>query len=307
MRILITGGAGTLGSNIIERLYGRKSIELLCLDNFETGHKKNLSFFPDEMIIEGSVADHLFLENIFEKFKPDIIIHSAASYKDPNNYFGDAETNILGAINIANLSKKFGIKKVINFQTALCYGNPNHTPVPVDHPLNPFTSYGISKTYAEGYMNKMDVPMVSLRLANICSKNLSIGPIPTFYKRIKERKACFCTKAQRDFLDFEDFFRLLEIILFKINQFGIFNVSSGKGHSIKEVFDAVKTYMNKKELNAEINSVNTDDVSVMVLDPIKTEKIFGWKSKIGFNEMINKQLEYYDESGIIKIFSHLKN
>jgi UDP-glucose 4-epimerase len=307
MKILITGGAGTLGSNIIERLYSNKSLDILCVDNFETGSRTNISFFPNEKIIEGSVADRLLLENIFESFNPDVVIHSAASYKDPNNYYRDAETNILGAINIADFSKKYKISKVINFQTALCYGNPKQIPVPIDHLVNPFSSYGISKTFGEMYMSKMNLPLVSLRLANICSKNLSIGPIPTFYKRIKENKDCFCTEAKRDFLDFDDFHELLEIILFESNQLGFFNVSTGKGNSIKEVFDAVKTYLGRQELEAELKSVNDDDVSVMILDPLETERAFGWKAKIQFGEMVNKQLKYYDESGIIEIFSHLKN
>ena len=62
------------------------------------------------------------MEELYVKLKPDVVIHSAASYKDPNNFYGDAKTNILGAINIGYLSKKYNVSKVINFQTALCYG-----------------------------------------------------------------------------------------------------------------------------------------------------------------------------------------
>ena len=119
----------------------------------------------------------------------------------------------------------------------------------------------------------MNIPLVSLRLANICSKNLSIGPIPTFYKRIKENKACFCSEAQRDFLDFDDFYELLKKILFESDQLGFFNVSTGKGTSIKEVFDTVKVYLGKQELEAELKAINDDDVSIMILDPSETERL----------------------------------
>ena len=114
MKILVTGGAGTLGSNIIERLYKNKSVDILCIDNFETGSRKNISFFPSNKIIEGSVSDRTLIENVFESFNPDVVIHSAASYKDPNNYYGDAETNILGAINIADFCQKYQISNHVN-------------------------------------------------------------------------------------------------------------------------------------------------------------------------------------------------
>jgi len=307
MKILITGGAGTLGSNIIERLYKNKSVDILCIDNFQTGSRKNISFFPSDKIIEGSVSDRVLLENVFKRFSPEIVIHSAASYNDPNNYYVDAQTNILGAINIADFSKKYRISKVINFQTALCYGIPQSNPIPVEHQLNPFTSYGMSKTFGENYMAKMNIPLISLRLANICSKNLAIGPIPTFYKRIKENKGCFYTKTERDFLDFDDFFDLLKTILFNSDQLGFYNVSTGISNSIKDIFDKVKVYVGQDKYKAELREINQDDVPKIVLDSSLTTQVFGWKPKISFDEMIRKQLEYYDQSGIIEIHSHFKN
>tara|TARA_B110000238_G_scaffold14954_1_gene14608 strand:+ start:13999 stop:14922 length:924 start_codon:yes stop_codon:yes gene_type:complete len=307
MKILITGGAGTLGSNVIERLNANQEVELICIDNFKTGKRSNLSFFQEENIFEGSITDKLFLEKIFKDFSPDVVIHSAASYDDPDDFHRDADVNILGSINLVTLCKKYKVKKVINFQTALCYGSPTEIPVPIDHLLKPFTSYGLSKTFGEAYMLNMGLPLISLRLSNICSKNLSIGPIPTFYKRIKEGKSCFCSDSIRDFLDFDDFFELLEIILFKSDELGIFNVSTGEGKSILEIFNVVKDYLQKPHLEAPVKSVNDDDVAKMVLDPTLTFKTFGWKSKTSFEKTIQKQLEYYDETGIIEIYSHLKS
>ena len=307
MKLLITGGAGTLGSNIIEKLYKDSSVEILCIDNFETGSKKNISFFPEEKIIEGSITNEKLLREIFKNFKPEIIIHSAASYKDPDNYQNDAHTNIIGAINIGRLSSEFNVSKIINFQTALCYGIPKKSPIPINHTLEPFTSYGISKTHAEYYLSKIGVPLVSLRLANICSKNLSIGPIPTFYKRLKEGKSCFCSDAKRDFLDFDDFFDLLKVILFKSNITGFFNVSTGIGNTITDVFEEVKNNLNLKNISAEVRPINSDDIAEVILDPSETTKLFDWKPKIGFKEMIEKQINFFKTDGIDSIFSHLKN
>lgn len=305
MNILITGGAGTLGSNILERLLEKPEVNLLCIDNFETGSRQNISFLPDSSIVEGSITDLSLMETLFEEFSPDIVIHSAASYKDPNDYLGDANTNILGSIIIGSLAQKYKVSKVIHFQTALCYGKPEVVPVPINHPIRPFTSYGLSKAQGESYLSHFSIPLVSLRLANICSKNLSIGPIPTFYKRIQEGKSCFYTDAKRDFLDFDDFFELLEIILFKSDQLGYFNVSTGEGKSIGEVFKAVRDHLNMN-VEAEVRQINSDDVSEMVLDPSKTVETFGWSAKTGFEKTMQKQLSYYDTLGVDQIFSHLK-
>lgn len=306
MKILITGGAGTLGSNIIEQLLDQDSVEIICIDNFETGSRENISFFPEEQIIEGSVANFDFLENIFRKFKPDVVIHSAASYKDPDNYQQDAHTNIIGSINVGRLSKLNDVSKVINFQTALCYGIPKKVPISIEHELSPFTSYGISKAHGEYYLSQMKIPLVSLRLANICSKNLSIGPIPTFYSRIKQGKSCYCSDTVRDFLDFDDFFELLKIILFNSNKLGKFNVSSGVGKSITNVFDEVKKVMGANNAIAELRSISNDDNPELVLDPTLTQETFGWKAKISFEKIIERQINFYEIEGVKNIFSHLK-
>lgn len=306
MKFLITGGAGTLGSNIIEELIKNPTNQIICIDNFETGLRGNIKFLKDEFIVKGSVCDREKMEELYIKLKPDVVIHSAASYKDPNNFYGDAKTNILGAINIGYLSTKYNVSKVINFQTALCYGIPKKIPIPVDHDTNPFTSYGISKTFAENYLKSMKVPLVSLRLANICSKNLSIGPIPTFYKRLKQGKECFCVDAKRDFLDFKDFYKLLYKVIFESNTLGIFNVSTGKGRSILDIYNEVLNYLKIKAKKPEIKKIGSDDISEIILDPSETFKKFNWKAKVTFENMITNQLKHYDKFGIQNIYSHLK-
>ena len=105
-------------------------------------------------------------------------------------------------------SYKIWSKRVINFQTALCYGRPSIVPIPVNHPSNPFTSYGISKHSGEAFLLQSNLPVISFRLANICGPRLAIGPLPTFYQRLKEGKKCFCSEAVRDFLDMGDFLRI---------------------------------------------------------------------------------------------------
>jgi nucleoside-diphosphate-sugar epimerase len=105
---------------------------------------------------------------------------------------------------------------------------PRRLPVPVDHPVAPFTSYGISKTAGEQYMLLSGLPVVSLRLANVTGPRLAIGPIPTFFKRLQAGQKCFCSDTQRDFLDMTDFLAFMDPPSPKARR-SAYNVSTGKG------------------------------------------------------------------------------
>jgi UDP-glucose 4-epimerase len=305
MRILITGGAGCLGSNLIEK-YLREENEILVIDNFATGKRQVLPDTKGLAVMEGSIADGALVDKAFAEFKPTHVINSAASYKDVTNWSEDANTNVLGAINVAKASLEYGVKKLINLQTALCYGRPTLNPIPVSHPTAPFTSYGISKTAGENYLLQSGLPIVSLRLANICGPRLSIGPIPTFYKRLKAGQSVFCSDTVRDFLDMSDFISLMDIILESDSTLtGVYNVSTGEGHSIKEVLDEISEYIQISIPEVSVLPAGADDVQSVVLDSSQTESTFSWKAKIGFKETIRRQIDWYDKYGVNDIYTHL--
>ena len=307
MRILITGGAGCLGSNIIDR-YLPQGHQILIIDNFVTGKRGNLPSVDNLTVIEGSVADQQLVAAAFGDFKPEIVIHSAAAYKDPTDWISDAETNVLGTINVVQSAQKSGIARLINFQTALCYGRPTIVPIPIDHSLAPFTSYGISKVAGEEYVMASGLTYVSLRLANISGPRLAVGPIPTFYKRLKEGKSCFCSDVIRDFLDIEDFFSLMDKVIVPGAPGGVYNVSTGVGSTIEDVFNAVVDYLGiTLDEPVPIVPVGKDDVSAVVLDPDITEKSFNWKAEIGFKETIHRILSWYDQHGVTDVYSHLSS
>lgn len=304
MKILITGGAGCLGTSIIDK-YLPMGYEILVLDNFATGKKQNLPSLAGISLVEGSVTDTALVNTLVKDFGPDLVINSAAAYKDPANWKEDTETNVLGSINVAKACLEHGVKKIINFQTALCYGRPEKTPIPITAPTRPFTSYGISKTAGEQFLLNSGLNVISLRLANICGPRLAIGPIPTFYTRLKDGKNCFCSDSLRDFLDMEDFLDILHIAIEKEIPTGAYNVSTGIGSSIKEVFDEVVEHLNIKAPEVPIVPVGADDVREVVLDPSHTENVFAWKAKYNFKQTIKKQLQWYDAYGVTDIFSHL--
>lgn len=307
MRILITGGAGCLGSNLIEH-WLPKGHDILVIDNFATGKREVVPPVEGLRLAEGSIANREFVTRSFDEFKPTHVVHSAASYKDPADWWEDASTNIAGSINVIDAARNHSVVRILNFQTVLCYGRPDVVPIPVNYPLRPFTSYGISKVAGEQYLEMSGLSFASLRLANVCGPRLSIGPIPTFYKRLKAGQACFCTDAQRDFLDMSDFFKAVDLVIEAKAPSGIFNVSSGEGRSIKEVYDAVRAHLDlPPDPSVKVVPVGDDDVSAVVPDPSVTTRTLGWKATVSFSETMKRMLSWYDAYGVSDVYSHLSS
>jgi UDP-glucose 4-epimerase len=306
VRLLITGGAGCLGSNLIEE-YLAQGDEILVIDNFATGSREALTALPRLEIVDGTVADRQMVEAAFNRFAPTHVIHSAASYKDPNDWREDVATNVTGTINTVEAARHVSVKRFVYLQTALCYGRPERVPIPVEHPTRPFTSYGISKTAAEAYLAISDLPWVSLRLANITGPRLAIGPIPTFYKRLKSGQECFCTNTVRDFLDISDFVALMRIVLRDDTPTGVFNVSTGEGHTIAEVFSTIAACLGTT-VPAPVRVVPpaADDVPAVVLDPSRTRAALGWRAELGLPQSIARVVRWYDTHGVPVIHSHLR-
>ena len=305
MRLLVTGGAGSLGSNLVEHI-AQRCEAVLIIDNFATGKRASLLPQTNLRVAEGSVCDVDFIQRQFESFLPTHVVHSAASYKDPNDWETDALVNVVGTNNVVRASETAGVKRFVNFQTALCYGRPNIVPIPIEHPCAPFSSYGISKTAGEAIVAASSLSWVSLRLANVTGPRLAIGPIPTFYKKLKAGEPCTVSTAIRDFVDMRDFLSLMDCILTTTEK-GTFNVSTGEGHSIEETFQLVAKHLgNPGAQPAAVVEPGADDVAAMVLDPSKTERTFGWRAASNFEQTINRMLAWYDQHGVTDVYSHLK-
>lgn len=305
MRILITGGAGCLGSNLIEH-WLPQGHTIHVIDNFATGKREVVPEVPGLTVQEGTVVDRAAVEAAFAAFAPEVVVHAAAAYKDPDDWVEDAQTNVVGSAHVAQAAKAHGVARLVNFQTALCYGRPRTLPIPADHPTAPFTSYGISKTAGEQYMLLSGVPTLSLRIANVTGPRLAIGPIPTFYKRLKAGQSCFCSDTARDFLDMGDFLAFMDRAIAPDAATGVFNVASGQAHTIKEVFDIVVEHLGLPPREVPVVPPAADDVPVVSLDPAETGRAFGWKAALDFEQTVRRQLAWYDEHGITDVFTHLK-
>ena len=154
MRILLTGGAGFIGSWVAD-YYLNNGHELLIIDNLSTGLKDNVP--TNSEFVEGDIRDNSVLEKIFNEFKPEIVNHHAAqidvrvSVDDPLH---DASVNILGTLNILEHSRKSGVKKIIFASTGgAIYGEPSSLPADELTSQEPLSAYGTSKLCVENYLN----------------------------------------------------------------------------------------------------------------------------------------------------------
>jgi len=309
MKILITGGAGFIGSHLADQLLARGD-QVLVIDNYATGRRDNLTPHPNLTIIEGSIADGRLVSRAFNDFEPETVVHAAASYKDPNNWTEDARTNVLGSANVVQAAQQLEVKRLIYFQTSLCYGlHPVEQPITLNHPIRPGgSSYAISKTAGEQYIELSGLNYISFRLANAYGpRNLS-GPLPTFYHRLTNNKPCFVMNTRRDFIYVDD---LIEVVLLAIDgqgQRGAYHVSSGSDYAIKELFEAVVKALDiTLEEEVEVRERNPDDVFTILLDPAKTNQDFGWQITTPLEIGVRSAIQYYQQFGITQTYTHLKS
>lgn len=308
MKVLITGGAGFIGSHLADRLLSRGD-EVLVIDNYATGRRDNLQTHERLTVLEGSIADENLVASAFENFKPELVIHAAASYKDPHNWIEDARSNALGTSIIVQAAEKAGVRRLIYFQTALCYGvKPLEQPITLTHQILPGnSSYAISKTAGEFYVALSSLDWISFRLANAYGpRNLS-GPLPTFYQRLTTGKKCFVMDTRRDFIYVQD---LVDCVIKAVDgkgSKGAYHISSGADYSIKELFDATIAALKiKLDEPVEVRPRGADDAASILLDPSATNKDFDWKISTPLLTGVDKAITYYQDFGITETFTHLQ-
>src|SRR4029079_15232042 len=140
MKVFVTGGFGQIGSTAIDFLLARGDA-VMSIDNFATGRRDNLKPHSALTQIGETMVDSKRIDQLCSDFKPDVVIHTAASYKDPDDWTTDALVNAVGTANIAKACKTNKVGRLIYFQPALCYGtHPMQQPIKLDHPINPVNS-----------------------------------------------------------------------------------------------------------------------------------------------------------------------
>ncbi|MGE3809641.1 MAG: NAD-dependent epimerase/dehydratase family protein, partial [Gemmataceae bacterium] len=278
-------------------------------DNYSTGRRENNEKHPNLTIVEGTIADAGLVTKTFTSFGPDVVIHAAASYKDPENWAEDTLANVLGTANVVKATKQTSARRLIYFQTALCYGlQPVEQPITLNHPIRPGgSSYAITKTAGEQYIELSGLEFISFRLANAYGpRNLS-GPLPTFYHRLTQGKPCFVMDTRRDFIYIEDLVAVVVKAVDGTGRKGAYHISSGGDFAIKELFDAtIKAMGIKLDKDVEVRPRAADDVFTILLDPSKTEKDFNWKATTKLETGVQKAMQWYRTHEIQQTFTHLK-
>lgn len=307
MKVFVTGGCGQIGSHVIEMLLERGD-QVLAIDNVETGRREHLEDHPSLELVLGSIADKKLLDDLVVSFRPDAIVHTAASYKDPDDWHSDTMTNCVGGSNVISAARANGTKRFIYFQTALCYGlKPMQQPIRLDHPKNPASSsYAISKTANEDYLEISGLDFVTFRLANVVGPRNVAGPLPIFYQRLKDGKRCFVTRSRRDFVFVKDLARVV-VQACDGRGHGAYHFSSGTDIEIKDLYDAVVRAMQLPEYpEPEIRDIGPDDAFSILLDPTRTFQDFGDIRFTPLQETVSAAVAYYRQHGTLGEYTHLR-
>lgn len=309
MKVLITGGAGFVGSHLTDRLIGRGD-EVLVIDNYATGRRDNLpESAPGLQVLEGDIADSETVDRAFAGFGPEVVVHAAASYKDPTDWAEDARTNVLGSVLVTKAALASGARRLIYLQTALCYGlHPIEQPITLDHPIRPGdSSYAISKTAGEQYVALSGIDYQSFRLANAYGPRNISGPLPTFFSRLTSGKPCFVMDTRRDFVYVSDLVDVLAKAVDGAGRTGAYHVSSGGDYSIQELFDATTAAMGiTLDKPVEVRPRGADDAFTILLDPTETNRDFNWKTTVPLETGVADAVDYYRTYGITDTYTHLK-
>jgi len=218
-------------------------------------------------------------------------------------------TNTVGTVNVVRAAQATGVQRLLYFQTALCYGTtPIEQPVTLSHPIRPDSSYAISKTAGEQYIELSGIEFLSFRLANAYGPRNISGPLPTFYHRLTEGKGVFVMDTRRDFIYADDLIDVVEQAVVSGKGSGHYHISSGSDFSIKELFDATIAALPEVQLDeeVEVRPKGEDDAYTILLDPAKVREDFGWEPKTPLEEGVRGAIEYYRENGIEETFTHLK-
>lgn len=307
MNVLISGGCGQVGSHVAELLLKRGD-HVLAIDNLATGRREHLAEHPNLTVIIDTIANKQLVDKLVSEFKPDAIVHTAASYKDPNDWYNDALTNCVGGSNLIHAAKAFGVKRFIYFQTALCYGvKPLQQPIRLDHPKFPAnSSYAITKTANEDFLEISGLDFVTFRLANVVGPRNVSGPLPIFFQRLKDGKKCFVTNARRDFVYVMDLAHNVVKACDGVGS-GAYHFSSGTDVPIKELYDAVVQAMGITPYpEAEMKLIGEDDAPSILLDPSRTFADFGNIEFTPLQQTVKAAIDYFKVHGTLGEYTHLK-
>lgn len=304
MKILVTGGAGYIGSIIVKKLI-EEGQEVVVLDDLSKGHLE--AVHPKSTFIKISLNNLKDLDETFKRFKFDAVIHMAAfslvgeSVQYPESYF---RNNVVNGINLLNVMLKNDCKKIVFSSTAAVYGEPKKVPVSEEAETNPTNPYGESKLMFENimewYKKAYGLKYTSLRYFNAAGCDEDYGEdhnpethlIPvvmqTALGQKKEVEVYGTDYPTEDGTCIRDYIHILDLAkahILALEKDGIYNLGSSKGYSVKEIIETAKE-ITQKEIPVKEVGRRSGDPAVIIASSEKIRKELGWKSEYELKDMI---------------------
>ncbi|MCL5289855.1 MAG: SDR family oxidoreductase [Bacillota bacterium] len=304
MRVLVTGGAGFIGSHVVEILLEARH-EVFVADNLSTGKLENL---PSGVPFYKTDITDPAIESVFREVQPQALIHQAAqvavpvSLRDP---VFDANVNIIGTLNLLEACRKYGVEKVVFASSAAVYGNPQYLPVDEEHPLRPLSGYGISKhaaeRYLEAYRELYGLRWTALRYANIYGPRqdaLGEGGVVAIFidKLLNNRQAVIFGDGEqtRDFVYVKDV-AAANLLALEQGDNQILNISTGQAASVNELYTLIRREVGST-LQPQYGPPRAGDIVHSYLDNKRAVTELHWQPQYGLAEGLKETVDFYREA-----------
>ena len=288
MRVLVTGGAGFIGSHVADAFLARDD-DVLVVDDLSTGQKTNV---PDGAAFEeADIADGNALEHAFES-EPELVCHLAAqasvtvSVEDP---VLDCTSNVLGTLNVLEAARKRGAPVVFASTGGALYGDGAPLPTPEDFPARPLSPYGASKLAGEAYVatwaRLYEVPNVVLRLGNVYGPRQNphgeAGVVAIFSNRLVRGEQLVVYgfgEPTRDYVHVADVARAF-LTAAAAGRPGTFNVGTGRETSVLELLELLQRSAGT-DVQPDLQPLRPGELERSALDPAAIEHELGWRAEI---------------------------